>query len=85
MRDYLMFRKFLTPIFIELIFWVGVGLCVAEGVAMIATHAGRFGAGIGILNGIFVLLFGPVVLRIVCEVLMAIFGIHDALSRNGKL
>ncbi len=82
MRDYLLFRKFLTPIVIELLFWVGVGLCVAEGIAMIAFSAGRLGNGFGIFSGILILLVGPVVVRVVCELIMAIFGIHDAL-RNG--
>jgi hypothetical protein len=83
MREYLLFRKFITPIVIELFFWLGVGLCVAEGIAMIISAAGRFGSGIGILNGILLLLIGPVFVRVACELIMAVFGIHDAL-RGGK-
>lgn len=84
MRDYLLFRKFITPIAIELFFWLGVGLCVAEGIAMIIAAAGRFGSGIGVLNGILLLLIGPIFVRVACELIMAVFGIHDALRSGDK-
>jgi hypothetical protein len=84
MRDYLLFRKFLTPIVIELLFWVGVVLCFAEGIAMIAFSAGRFGNGFGIFSGILTILVGPVVVRVVCELIMAVFGIHEALKGGDK-
>jgi hypothetical protein len=84
MRDYLLFRKFVTPIAIELLFWLGVGLCVAEGIAMIAFSAGRFANGLGIFGGILTILVGPIFVRIVCELMMAIFGIHEALKNGDK-
>jgi hypothetical protein len=84
MRDYLLFRKFITPIVIELLFWLGVGLCVAEGIAMIAFSAGRMANGLGIFGGILILLVGPIFVRVVCELIMAIFGIHEALKGNDK-
>ncbi len=84
MRDYLLFRKFITPIVIELLFWLGVGLCIAEGIAMIAFSAGRFPNGLGIFGGILTILVGPIFVRVVCELIMAIFGIHDALKGGDK-
>ncbi len=84
MRDYLLFRKFVTPIVIELLFWLGAGLCVVEGIAMIAFSAGRGGNGLGIFTGILTLLVGPVFVRVACELIMAIFGIHEALKGGDK-
>ena len=84
MRDYLLFKKFVTPIVIELLFWLGVGLCLAEGIAMIAFSAGRFPNGYGIFSGILTILIGPIVVRVLCELVMAIFGIHDALRGGGR-
>lgn len=84
MRDYLLFRKFITPIVIELLFWLGVGLCVVQGIALIVSSAGRFGSGVGILTGVLTLLVGPIFVRIACELIMAIFGIHDALKGGEK-
>jgi hypothetical protein len=84
MRDYLLFRKFITPIVIELLFWLGIGLCLAEGIAMIAFSAGRFGNGFGIFSGILTILIGPIVVRVACELIMAIFGIHESLKNGSK-
>lgn len=82
MRDYLLFKKFVTPILIELLFWLGVGLAVANGLAMIIFSA-RTGSGYGIFSGIVVLFVGPVFVRVACELIMAIFGIHESL-KNGR-
>ncbi len=83
MRDYLLFRKFLTPILIELLFWLGVGLCVANAIASIIFSA-QVHNGYGIFGGIVLLLVGPIFVRVLCEVIMAIFGIHDALRGGGR-
>ncbi len=83
MRDYLLFRKFVTPIVIELLFWLGVGLCIVEGIAMIIFSA-RVGNGFGIFSGIITLLVGPIFVRVLCELIMAIFGIHEAVKNGDK-
>ena len=44
--------------------------------------AGTFRSGIGIVNGLLVLIVGPVVVRVLCEVISAIFGIHEELRRR---
>mgnify|MGYP000976633490 CR=1 FL=1 len=82
MRDYLEFKKFATPIVIEFLFWLGVGFCVVSGISMIIFSAGRFANGYGIVSGILTLLVGPIVVRVVCEVIMAIFGIHEELKNK---
>jgi len=83
MLDFLTFRKFYTPLFIQILFWIGLGVCVIEGIATIAS-AGRFGSGLGIINGILVLAVGPIAVRVLCELLMAVFGIHDSLRKGDE-
>jgi hypothetical protein len=78
MIDFLSFKKFFTPMVIQILFWVGVGICVVEGIGMIAT-AGRFSSALGIINGLLVLIVGPVAVRVLCEIIMAVFGIHESL------
>ena len=78
MLEFLSFRKFLTPLVIQILFWVGVGICVVEGIAVIAT-VGKFSA-LGVINGLLVLVIGPVAVRVLCELIMAVFGIHDSLK-----
>ncbi len=84
MNDILSFRKLLTPTLIQILFWIGVGVCAIEGISMIASAA-RFGVGVGIVNGLLVLIIGPVAVRVLCELIMAIFGIHQALRDRGDI
>jgi hypothetical protein len=84
MNEFLTFRKFVTPVAIQLLFWIGVGVCVVEGITMIVSAAGAFGRGIGIVNGLLVLFVGPIAVRVLCELIMAVFKIHDALKERGE-
>jgi hypothetical protein len=81
MPEFLTFRKLYTPIVIQFLFWIGVGVCVVEGIGMIAS-AGTFRSGLGIINGLLVLVVGPIAVRVLCELIVAVFGIHEALKRR---
>jgi hypothetical protein len=69
MGDYLSFRKMITPVFIQVIFWILIAVIVIAGIAQMANDA----VGIGLLT----LLIGPLVARIYAEILMVIFRIND--------
>ena len=71
MREYLSFERFLTPRLIQIVFWLGVGVSVVRGVTMLAS---RFGGATAIINGLIWLFVGPVGVRVLCEVIMAIFS-----------
>ena len=79
MPEFFMFRKFYTPLVIHILFWIGVGVCVVEGIGLIAT-GGTFRSALGIINGLLVLIVGPIGVRVLCELILAIFGIHSALK-----
>ncbi len=79
MHEYLTFRRFITPVVIQIIFWIGVAVCVIRGITLIAASAGAFGGGIGIVSGLIVLFVGPIAVRVACELIMAVFRIHDSL------
>jgi len=82
MHDYLTFRRFITPVVIQIIFWIGVAVCVIRGITMIAASAGAFGGAIGIVGGLIVLFVGPIAVRVICELIMAVFRIHEALTEG---
>jgi len=82
MHDYLTFRRFITPVIIQIIFWIGVGVSVILGITMIAASAGAFRGAIGIVNGLIVLFVGPIAVRVICELIMAVFRIHEALVKG---
>ena len=80
MNDFLAFRKMITPLIIQIIFWIGVVICVLSGlVTIIAGVARSYGGGSQVLLGLLVLIFGPLVVRIYCELLIIAFRIHDRL------
>jgi membrane protease subunit (stomatin/prohibitin family) len=78
----------ITPVIIQIVFWVGVAGCVIAGLVAIVSGAGsRYGGGSQILSGFMLIILGPVGVRIYCELLIVIFKINDSLTdiRNHKL
>ncbi|MEK6273856.1 MAG: DUF4282 domain-containing protein [Actinomycetota bacterium] len=73
MGEYLSFRRMITPVFIQIIFWIAVAAIVqiADGNAV---------------SGVLVLILGPIGARIYAEILIVIFRIQDdvATIRGGK-
>ncbi len=81
MKEFLTFRKMLTPLVIQALFWLGVVVTVIVGLVMIVSGASaRYGGGEQVLTGVLTLLLGPIIVRIWCEVLILLFRIHDALT-----
>ncbi len=83
MTEFLSFRKLYAPVMIQILFWIGVGVCFVEGIGMIAT-GGSFRSFLGVLNGLLVLVVGPIAVRVICELLVAVFGIHESLKGQGE-
>ena len=98
LSDYLSFRKMITPVVIQVLFWLGAALCVITGlVTMVSAMAGGstttqpnpFGGTIqvhnagtgflGFISGLAILVIGPIMVRIYCELLIVIFKIHSEL------
>lgn len=81
MEDFLKFRKMITPIIIQVLFWVGVAVTVIGALVMMGTSFGRYGGGAGtFLGGLVFLVLGPVVVRIYCELLILLFRMNDTLT-----
>lgn len=79
--DTLFFRKMITPLFIQLLFWGGLLISIFGGAAGIVL--GLFGSNHVDLTyvsvGMFLLLPGPILIRVGCELLLVIFFIYDTL------
>src|SRR5689334_13292938 len=74
MGDFLSFRKMITPIFIQAIFWIMVGIVVIAGLITMAT-----GGSQGVFSGLIAIVIGPLFIRIYCELLIILFRIYDEL------
>jgi hypothetical protein len=79
MKDFLSFRTMITPVIIQIIFWVGVALSVIIGIGYIAVGS-RYYGGPAPLYGLMILIFGPLAVRIYCEILIIFFRINETLT-----
>ena len=77
MGDFLRFEVMITPILIQVLFWIVVAATVITGIAMIFTTRDAPGIGAGVL----VIIFGPIAARIYAEILIVLFRINDHLRR----
>jgi hypothetical protein len=80
MRDFFAFRKMITPAVIQIIFWLGVSICVVTGIGLISSsfHSPLFSQA-KFITGLLMVIVGPIVIRIVCELQIVIFRIGDTL------
>ncbi len=76
MKDFLAFKKMITPIFIQFLFWIGVIACVIAGVTSWSNSPVR---------SLLIILLGPIGVRIYCEIIIVIFSINDTLRQTRNL
>lgn len=65
MKDILTFNKMVTPIIIQVIFWLGV----------LAIFIGAF--QYNFLQGFLMIIFGTLIWRVYCELMIVIFKINN--------
>lgn len=74
MNEYLTFDKFITPVIIQILFWLGLAGIVVMSLLMIVNVPG----GGGII-GLVYLILGPIIWRVYCEILLVMFKILEEL------
>ena len=80
MKDFLKFKKMITPIIVPILFWIGTIICIIAGIAFIIMGARtNFGGG-SVLMGFCYLFLGPIVIRAYCEFLIILFSVNDKLT-----
>jgi hypothetical protein len=83
MGDFLAFRKMITPVLIQIVFWLGSIACVIAGIILLAGGGGYGYYGGGELirpMGILLIIFGPLVVRIYCEIMILFFRMNASLT-----
>jgi len=79
MEDFISFRTMITPTIIKVLFWIGVAGSVISGLIQIASSFGRYGNGFLFLSGLLIIIIGPILTRVYCELLMLFFRMYDTL------
>ncbi|HAN09846.1 MAG TPA: hypothetical protein DCP90_04450 [Clostridiales bacterium] len=74
MKDFFGFKKMITPIIIQAIFIIGLVIVIGSGLINIV--------GNKLLEGLAMLLLGPVLLRVYCEILIIMFKIYEELRNK---
>lgn len=69
----------ITPVIIWLLFWIGAGLCILAGIGIILASLVA-GLSTMFLTGLAVLVLGPLVVRIYCELLILFFRMNETLT-----
>jgi len=83
MNDFLAFRKMITPMVIQVLFWIGAVSVVIGALVMLVGGIVKGGVGMA-LGGLLYLFLGPLMVRIYCEVVIVLFRILDALGEIKK-
>ncbi len=78
-RDFWAFRTMITPVIIQILFWIGVVACIIGGLFLIAT-AGQYPGQQNALKGLALLILGPIGVRIYAEILIVFFRINETLT-----
>ena len=75
-KDFLVFRRMVTPIIIQVIFWLLTAIVMIGGlVALIFGDVALDRAG-----GLFALILVPLFVRVFAEILIVVFRMNDALT-----
>ncbi|MCF6366802.1 MAG: DUF4282 domain-containing protein [Bacteroidales bacterium] len=72
MKDFLFFLKMITPMIIQILFWIGVAGVVIMG--LVTMFSGGF------LQGLLMIILGPIGVRLWTELLIVVFKINDTLT-----
>ena len=76
MDEYLSFRKMITPVIIQILFWLGIAVVVISSFGSMFMIGG-FG---GFLAGLLGLVLGVIMVRVQCELIIVAFRILDVLQ-----
>jgi len=80
-KDFFSFDKMITPLLINIFFWIGIAVSLLTGLGIIVSGlASPFGGGAMVFTGLMILVLGPLAARVYCELLIVIFKIHDSLQ-----
>jgi hypothetical protein len=75
MGDFLRFETMVTPVLIQVLFWVAVIFFIVDGIIELVS------GGVG--RGIALIILGPIAARIYAEILILLFRINDHLRQIG--
>jgi uncharacterized membrane protein len=82
MSDFWAFRTMITPVIIQILFWIGTILCLIIGAIMVIYGASHFRVSEAnyLWEGALLFVLGPLAVRVYCEILIVFFRINETLT-----
>lgn len=74
MSEFLRFRRMITPVFIQVVFWLGLLANLIGSIVLMQR------GGSNVLVGFLVLVFGSLMVRVYCELIILLFRVYDSLK-----
>ena len=78
--EFLAFRRMLTPVLIQVLFWIGIAGCVLTALGQLFMGFQTRSLIMGIFMALVTIVVGPIVVRVYCELMILLFRIHDTLQ-----
>jgi MFS family permease len=87
MGDFLAFRRMITTIIIQIVFWLGlIGIIVGGILIIIDANDPYYGwEWEGVVAGVLTLILGPIIWRVYCETLILFFRMNETLTDIRKI
>jgi len=82
--EFLSFRKFISPIVIKILYILGVIVIVLGSLYMMLSGKGFGGFITNFFIGLLGLIFGNLMWRVSCEMMMLLFSINDGVKKLNK-
>ena len=84
MQDLISFKKFITPGFMQVIFWILVAANTISAIILMFSAGSPYVGGGAVVLGLLQLILGPIFIRVACEVTIVIFRIYETLDEMRK-
>ena len=82
-KDFAVFKSFITPAIITVLFWIGAVLSIALGLfGLFSPYGGPFRGNV--LLALLTMFVGPILWRLFCEKMLVLFRIHSELKELNK-
>lgn len=85
--DFLTFRTMLTPILVQIMFWVGSAWFSYQGFILIRAALGLSDGALGVLSptlavlGVFTTAIGVIFIRLICEYVILLYRMNETLTK----
>jgi hypothetical protein len=76
MGDFFSFRRMITPVIIQILFWLGVIVIVGFSLVILITGEEAWARVLGVIY----LILGPIMWRVWCEIMILLFRISETLT-----